>query len=190
LACEPPKDLVERYGRSRPHLADRLAALNLQRLSALAPPGGEQVWAQLQAVWQPLCEAVRALPGQVVLPTLTNYRVDRVCGVPLVRNWMHWLWEPVGCGWPVKTADDVFEAALAKALATRPALATLQASQLRLAAVAYEFERQWRTRSFKDAVVLADALLATAQAVLALTAPAAAPLPAGALQAEPSEALA
>ena len=190
LACEPPTDLVERYGRSRPHLADRLAALNLQRLSALAPPGGEQVWAQLQAVWQPLCEAVRALPGQVVLPTLTNYRVDRVCGVPLVRNWMHWLWEPVGCGWPVKTADDVFEAALAKALATRPELATVQAGQMRLAAVAYEFERHWRLRSFKDAVALADALLAAAQDVLTPTAPAAAPLPAVALQAEPSEALA
>lgn len=187
LACEPPADLVERYGRSRPHLAGRLGAVNLQRLSALAPPGTEPVWAQLQVLWQPLCAAVQALPGQVMLPSLTSYRVDRVYGVPLVRNWMHWLWEPVGCGWPVKTADDVFEAALATARATRPALATVQASQLRLAAVAYEFERHWRSRNFKDAVALADALLAAAQAVLTPTAPEAAPRPAAALQTEPSQ---
>jgi hypothetical protein len=88
--------------------------------------------------------------------------------VPLVRNWMHWLWEPVGCGWPVKTGDDVLGAALAKASAVRPAVAAVQVRQMRLAAVAYEFERHWRARGFKDAVAVADALLAAAQAVLKL----------------------
>lgn len=163
LACEPPNDLLARYGRSRPHLAERLAEVNWSELACVVMPGQDDGCQKLQELWPRLLDCVRHLPGQVMISGLPSYRLDRVCGKLLVRNWAHWVWEPVGAGWPVRTTDAQFEAALSKARTSRPALKAVGVHQVRLAALVFEFDRLWRKHDYMPLMQLIPALLLVAR---------------------------
>lgn len=154
LACEPPKALVARYARSRRGLVERLDAVRWSELESVVLPSAPDICMVAQQFWPALCDAVRRMPGQVLIPNLHSYRIDQVGDKLLLRNWSNWLWEPVGAGWPVRTTVEEFDLALRQARLYRPELQAVGGRQARLMALAFEFERLWRAQMCVGAVQL------------------------------------
>ncbi|WP_104494366.1 hypothetical protein [Paracoccus denitrificans] len=158
LTCVPTKALLTRYARGRPHLADRLGAVDWDHLGTVVPARTATAVAELRSCWTAVGRLARLLPGQLVIPRLRAHRIGRLDDAAVICNWTRWLWEPVGAGWPPGTDIAVLEEALSRAVPYRPDLVGITAPQARLMAHLYEFERLWRLKYHAGMVRLIPAL--------------------------------
>lgn len=158
LACELPEELVSRYDRSQPHLAERLNAIELELLETLVPKNASAAFNELRTNWSALQRMLQGMPRQVVIPRLYQHRIGNLDSRAVICNWSRWRWEPVGAGWPRRTTYEQLRQALETAAATRAVLRLVAPGQAYLAAVFYEFEHLIRQKDFVSAVKLLPTL--------------------------------
>ncbi|WP_336961462.1 hypothetical protein [Sphingobium aquiterrae] len=161
LACDLPETVVARYDRGRPHLSQRLQAVDwrhLQLFSSSRPGAGR--CQEMEGRWPDILNMLGRLPRQLVLPMLGRRRMASGGDKGAVMcNWSRWRWEPVGAGWPV-TAESLtqLEAALAGASRARGTLSRMTAAQAHYVSALYEFERFHAARDYAAALTLVGAL--------------------------------
>jgi len=154
LACNLPEELVSRYDRSHPHLAERLNVIELELLETLVPKNSSAAFNELRANWLTLQRMLRGMPRQVVIPRLYQHRIGNLDSRPVICNWSRWRWEPVGAGWPWRTTCEQLRLALENAAATRAVLRAVTPGQAHLAAFLYTFDHLIRQKDFVSAVKL------------------------------------
>ncbi len=152
--CELPDELVSRYDRSHPHLADRLNAIDLTLFETLVPASVAEAFGQVRTHWSDLQRLLRAMPRQVFIPRLYQHRIGVLNGRPVICNWSRWRWEPVGAGWPRRSPHDQLRRALQDAAAARRDLLDVTSGQAQLSSVLYEFDQLIRQKDFVSAVKL------------------------------------
>lgn len=154
LGCELPSELVSRYDRSHPHLAERLKAIDLELLETLVPRSSSEAFSELRINWLALQGMLRGMPRNVLIPRLYQHRIGSLDGRPVICNWSRWRWEPVGAGWPRRSTYEQLRQMLENASATRAVLRDVTPGQAYLAAILYEFDHLIRQRDFVSAVKL------------------------------------
>jgi len=145
LDCSLPTELVERYDRSRPHLARRLADVDWSGLRALATSGETAACCALvEAHWTELLVRLSGLPRQLVLPALAGRMMAAGPGdvPPVLCNWSRWRWEPVGSGWPITPEGrKALRSTLAGYKGPRADLGAIDSEMAYRAALLHEMER-------------------------------------------------
>ncbi|MDQ7730978.1 hypothetical protein [Halomonas sp. SpR8] len=164
LALELPDELISRYERSRSHLSDRLKGVTWDLLISISPKNTLEKCQQLQQHWPDICHEIHLQPRQIVIPRLHLHLIGHVDNKPLLCNWTRWLWEPIGAGWPLRTSEAEFQQALTDAAKQRPCLTQVNASNVHLTALLYQFERLWHIRNHTEAIKLVVPLYEAAQA--------------------------
>jgi len=154
LQCELPVELVNRYDRSHPHLAERLEAVDWQFLETLVPRSSMELFSHLHEQWPALKKMLRGMPRQIVIPRLYQHRIGLVGRNPIICNWSRWRWEPIGAGWPRQSTYEQLRNALEGAAATRRIMRQVTAEQAYLAALFYTFEHLVRSKDFVSALKL------------------------------------
>lgn len=154
LSLELPDELVSRYERSRPHLADRLRSIAWDLLVSISPKASLEGSLQLQRYWPDIRRMARLQPRQVVIPRIHQHLIGQWENNSYICNWTRWRWEPVGAGWPLHTSEAEFQQALDEAEKQRPHLAQVSAKRAGLMTLLYEFERLWRLKKHTEAVKL------------------------------------
>lgn len=160
MAIDPPKDLLQRFMRSRHSLEKRLDARQIEGLGVAAslPEQAEYLRRFLQAFDQ-VRDRLSALPRQITSLDMTSETLlVNDSGEFLLSHWPNWRIEPLGAGWPVDERDKLADA-LATAKALRPDLAGVTLSAVMLASLMYAFERFCNQRNYASALaLLADVL--------------------------------
>lgn len=160
MAIEPPKDLLQRFIRSRQSLEWRLDVRQIESLGVAAslPEQAESLQRFLQ-----MFDRVRALlsilPRQITSLDMTSETLlVNDSGEFLLSHWANWRIEPFGAGWPAGEREKLADA-LATARTLRPGLADVSLSSVMLATLMYAFERFCNQRNYAAALaLLADVL--------------------------------
>lgn len=160
MAIEPPKDLLQRFIRSRQSLERRLDARQIESLGVAAslPEHAECLRSFLQA-FDRVREQLSALPRQITSLDMTaETLLVNDSGEFLLNHWPNWRIEPLGAGWPVDEREKLADA-LVTARSQRPGLTDASLSAVTLAALMYAFERFCNQRNYAAALgMLADVL--------------------------------
>lgn len=162
MAVTPPKELIERFLRSKPLLWQRFEPEMFQRLRVAADT--DDALKQLEAAsgrLEPLQAQLKALPLVLSNPNVNadTLLVDEQ-GWDYVLHWGDWGVEPLGKSWPTGgEALDVVEEAIQDAAAVRPELAEVRPEAAELAALADEFERAYTKQQYTTALELLPGLM-------------------------------
>lgn len=148
LACNLPADLIERYDRGRPLLAERLAVIDWQYLRLfITEEDSIRAIDKIHDLWPSILDGVDRLPRQLVLPGLEKRLVGVAQENPFICNWARWRWEPVGAGWPQgRNSEQRIKAALSFAGDIRPEIRAVAPDRACYAALLYELERLYAVR--------------------------------------------
>ncbi|WP_152226231.1 hypothetical protein [Pseudomonas sp. SCB32] len=160
MTIEPPKDLLQRFKRSRQSLEWRLDARQIESLGIAASlPGQAESLQRFLQVFDHVRELLSALPRQIASLDMTSETLlVNDSGEFLLSHWPSWRIEPLGAGWPVDEREKL-AGALATAKTLRPGLAAVPLSAVTLAALVYAFERFCSQRNYASALaLLADVL--------------------------------
>ncbi len=163
MAFEPPEDLAERYIRSHPMLWQRLDATVIERLNMAADENTAPLVQSLEQQLPSMLEAVRNLPLMLVNPSINSNTLLVDAEEQLwITDWGRWSLEPLGSGWPTtpESVDNLPETLLA-ASHQRPALQSVKASDVTLAALLYQFDKLCTRQLYLDALALIPRLLET-----------------------------
>ncbi|ALR20657.1 hypothetical protein SAMN02927924_02881 [Sphingobium faniae] len=148
LACDLPADLIERYDRGSPRLAERLAIIDWRYLRLFITEGeASRSIDKIHEYWPSILDGVDRLPRQLVLPGLEKRLVGVAQESPVICNWARWRWEPVGAGWPQgRNSEQRIKAALSFAGEIRPEIRAIAPERACYAALLYELERFYAVR--------------------------------------------
>lgn len=160
MAIEPPKDLLQRFIRSRQSLEWRLDVRQIESLGVAAslPEQAESLQRFLQ-MFDRVRELLSILPRQITSLDMTSETLlVNDSGEFLLSHWSNWRIEPFGAGWPADEREKLADA-LATARTLRPGLASVSLSSVMLATLMYAFERFCNQRNYAAALaLLADVL--------------------------------
>jgi NADH:ubiquinone oxidoreductase subunit 6 (subunit J) len=100
IAVEPPRQLVDRYQRSKPMLWQRLSRERLQRLRLVAEHAAQRAAVdRLARQLRRLTDELRRAPLAIVNPKLRSPNLVLLDNdAPLLLDWSHWTLEPLGSG--------------------------------------------------------------------------------------------
>lgn len=161
MAFEPPEDLAARYVRSHPLLWQRLDATGIERLNMAADEETRPLVRGLEQQLPNMLETVRNLPLMLVNPSINSNTLLVDAEEQLwITDWGRWSLEPLGSGWPTtpESVDNLPETLLA-ASHQRPALQSVKASDVTLAALLYQFDNLCTRQLYLDALALLPELL-------------------------------
>lgn len=159
LVVEPPRELEERFKRSKPMLWQRLESLPWDRLDMAAE--SSEIRHSLAFVYNYLSEVkkeLESLPITIVSPIPS--------GVPeafwvtdkdevLLTNWGRWSIEPVGAGWLDKPQMlSQLSSALAEASKMRTSLVDVLPVRAELAALSFALEYECGRQRYVQALEL------------------------------------
>jgi hypothetical protein len=161
LAVEPSPALVQRYQRSKPMLWQRLDRTLLEKLQVAVTGEAQQAAFELLLVELPRLHGVlKSLPVGLLNPDISQ---DAIWvgedGDPLLLHWGRWALEPLGAGWPEqpKLLAELMPAVV-EAAEKRPALSSLDARHVELAALAFALERECNRQRFVQALDVLPAI--------------------------------
>lgn len=164
---EPPESIVRRYRRSHQLLSERISEKMGERLMqvALTPQSEKAVCAFVSAI-RPIKAQLEALPLFVHCPDArpgTLYETES--GQIMLTEWGRWTLEPIGAGWPTgKSALAEIEPRLKEARIKRPALTNVTGTQVRLAALAFAFQRHFARQRYNSALRLLPLIVGAIEA--------------------------
>lgn len=164
MAFEPPEDLAARYARSHPMLWQRLDTFLIERLTMLA---GDDNWSQVRNLEEHLpsmLASIQGLPLVVVNPDISgNTLMQGPEGKLWITHWARWTLEPLGSGWPLdKESLTSLPRELQRASERRPALQSVDAQAVKLAALLFKFDELCTRQLYLDALALIPFLLESA----------------------------
>lgn len=162
LSIEPPSEIVNRFRRSRPLLAQRLSEEMGERLLMVADDLGTM--ANVKRFTQSLNsikEVLSALPMSIYNRDMGVDSLLRLENNKLVAtHWGRWSLEPVGAGWPLREQDwEVLPEYFADAVEKRKTLARVSIEEVRLAALMFAFERFYERQRYVSAIELLPVIL-------------------------------
>ena len=164
----PPKDLQDRFARSRPMLWDRLSKLRLERVG-VATEGREDREALdvLLRSHEMIARELRQAPLAIMNPDRTLNNMIRIGdGRLALLNWGSWSIEPVGSGFdPDYVAEQLAEVLRVSSTAVAPESDEVDRYRAVLAASAYEMDRLCSQQAFSEALRLIPTLLRSAELV-------------------------
>ncbi|MEG6617381.1 hypothetical protein V6C27_13295 [Peptococcaceae bacterium 1198_IL3148] len=161
-SIEPPKDIVNRFRRSRPLLAERINRKMIDRLLIIAEHSDSVV--EMKRLKQKL-DVIREILSD--LP-LCIYNPDLVADTMIVlennkfmaTNWGKWSLEPVGAGWPLSKQEwEILPEFFSYAAKKRPTLDGVAIKKIRLSALMFAFERFYERQQFISAIELIPLIL-------------------------------
>lgn len=161
-AFEPPGNIVNRFRRSRPLLAQRLKEEMKERLLLVAedPATVADVASFVQSL-PVISEILSALPLCIYNRDLGADSLLKLEDKRLVAtHWGRWSLEPVGAGWPLREQDwEALPSCFAGATEKRPALAGVTIEEARLAALIFAFISFYERQSYVSAIELLPEIL-------------------------------
>lgn len=160
-AFEPSEDLADRYVRSHPMLWQRLDASLIERLTMAAGDDGWPLVRSLEERLPTMLATLQSLPLVVVNPDINaNTLMQDSGGALLLTYWGRWTLEPLGSDWPLgpKSLANLPDA-LQRAAVERPALQSVGAQAVTLAALLYKFDWLCARQLYLDALALVPQLL-------------------------------
>lgn len=157
LAVEPPRELVERFKRSKPMVWQRLENLPWDRLDIIVEDS--DIRHSLSFVYSQLSKLNReleSLPVVVVSP-IPNGVAEEFWVADneevLLTNWGRWSIEPVGAGWFDKPQMlSQLSSALADASQARSVLVDVLPARAELAALAFALEHECGRQRYVQAL--------------------------------------
>jgi len=161
-SIEPPGDIINRFRRSRPLLAQRLKEEMGERLLMVADnPGAVADVKRFAHGLDAIREVLSVLPLSIYNPDLgadTLFRLEN--NEFVATHWGRWSLEPVGAGWPLREQDwDILPEYFTSAVEKRPALAGVTIEEVRLAALMFAFERFYERQRYVSAIELVPSIL-------------------------------
>jgi hypothetical protein len=162
MSYEPPRAIVERYLRSRLLLWQRLDVKILDRLRLIAS-GRERLeqLEKLHKVFDKNLARIGALPLCIINPDIKPETLASTTGGQMyVLHWGRWSIEPVGAGWPVKENEmKNLENSLERVRDCRESLAKVSSSDVKLAALMFNFESLYRRQHYMKMIDLVPMVL-------------------------------
>lgn len=151
----PDVALVERYGRSKHSLSQRLSENMFKRLRLIATSSGqlEQV-VTLEKNFELMQSRLELLPMQIVNLDITADTVlSNDSGKTVTIHWGKWVMEPLGSGWPtneygLSRLNEVF----LQAKRGENLLASFTVDDVKLAALMFAFEYYYLKQQFVQAM--------------------------------------
>ncbi|WP_375058121.1 hypothetical protein [Zobellella sp. DQSA1] len=162
MGCDLPKELIERYDRSHPHLLERLKNIPWPLLVSISEnQKNERACIDIQSCWSVILEQLATLPRQLVLPGLGERLMSKTGSDDvLICDWSQWRWEPVGSSWTLSPdIENQLEIALKKAALHRPEMLDISPWQVQWATRLYEFERRLASKNYAGAINIVPGML-------------------------------
>lgn len=154
ISVEPPKELVERYKRSKLLIWDRLEPKMLDRLKLIAEKKDQQAIEQCRKLFPDWKILLQKLPL-----TLVNRCSDEQIFLgadlsPKCTHWGNWKLEPLGASWSLETKDALseLEEQLEVASNSRESLKDIKPEHVALVCLTSDFERAYRQQAYHDAL--------------------------------------
>lgn len=162
---EPPEELVQRYRRSH-HLLPRRLSTDMGEwlLKIELDPGAQRTIRLFIEAVDPIVAALERLP-LAICNTASDPEalLETEDGNLVVLDWSRWSLEPIGAGWTVAASKPhELRAWLKDAETKRPALASVQAEHIKLAALTFAFEQSYSRQRYGAARKRIPAILSCA----------------------------
>lgn len=161
LCCEPARELILRFSRTRPYLEQRLdkAMIEPLRFVCSTPADAEKVERLLES-FDCIVERLSSLPRQIVSLDITSEALLVSASQQYhLSHWSSWRIEAAGSNWPVMEKERLYEA-IKIARRHRPALVYTATEDIVLSAFMYSFERFLLRKDYPAAFRLLDDILA------------------------------
>lgn len=161
LSCKANQELCSLFMRSKPSLAQRLNRSVVQRLRYVISTEEDLIQLEtFEQAFDRVYELLSELPLVVINPDIRKGTIFKSeDGTALVGHWSRWSLEPIGSGWPVDAEslaklDEVFR----QSINEHSELQKIKASNVRLSALLFAFERLFRRQDYDGAIRLISAI--------------------------------
>ncbi|SPO60159.1 conserved membrane protein of unknown function [Pseudomonas inefficax] len=165
LRCEPARELILRFSRTRPYLEQRLDRNIIEplRFVCSTPEEADKVERLLDS-FELIVGRLNDLPRQIVSLDITSEALLVSASHQYqLSHWSSWRIEAVGSNWPVGEKERLCKA-IEAARSQRPSLVNTTTDDIVLSAFMYSFEKFLLRKDYPAALRLLDDILAATEA--------------------------
>lgn len=161
MAHPLPSHFIHKYARTHPFIWERVHGGMLERLRVAATDAEQEVLTHLQELLAEIHALIRALPLQLVIPSLSAHHLFGFENGIRTANWTDWRIEPLGSHWPVRRQDDVHDliTSVDQTRAERPDVKRVPMESALMSAYLSAFEKAYDAQDFRLAIDMARAML-------------------------------